>query len=813
MLRNFFKTAIRNLVRHKAFSFINIIGLSIGLAAFIMIAMWVFDELSYDRFHENADSIYRVERNITYEGQTFFVPVTGAIYGPTIRQDYPEVVNMVRIDPMSLSVEGPDKTRFNEMLLYVDTSFFQMFTFPLKVGDPKTALTEPRSLVLSDIAAKRFFGDEDAMNKTLRIDFDGEMVPYKVTGILEKLPSNKHFDFEILASFSTLEDIFSEERLNTWLSNYLYTYVQLNTGTDKKEVETKLDGLVEEKILPAYMAYSQTKEDTENSIHLFLRPLTSIHLKSGLMWDIEVQGDIKTVFIFSIVALLILLIAAFNFMSLSTAQSGSRALEVGIRKTVGSSKQLLVGQFVGESILTALLAFIIALGLINIFLPAFNDLTGKSLSMYMFLEPGKLLVLLLIVTGTGFLSGIYPAFYMSAVKPIKVLKGRLQTGGGKFSFRQVLVVIQFSISIALIIGTFTALRQMNFMQNKPMGYNKENIMVLPVESNDVITHFESFKADLLKNPLIINVAGSQKVPAEREYSDSGWETDLKNEMFLSRFFAVDFGFIETYELEMAAGRPFDEKLSTDKHFKVIINETAAKKLGYVSPEEAIGGKWNSEWVSERIDSNSVGKVIGVVKDFHFQSLKNKIEPLTLFIYDDWINRISIRYADGKEKEAIAFVEQIWKDHFPDVQYHYEFINDYLRTFYKAEAKLQTILLVFTILAIFIASLGLFGLAIYIARQKIKEIGVRKAMGASEGSIVLMLSKTFTRWVILANLIAWPVAWYFMNEWLSSFSYRIQLNVWTFLIAGLAALFIALITISYRSWMAAKRNPVEALRYE
>ncbi len=814
MIRNFFKTAIRNLVRHSAFSFINIIGLAIGLAAFIMIAMWVFDELSYDRFNEHADDIYRVERDITHEGQTFVVPVTGAIYGPTIMHDYPEVINMTRIDPLNVSIEGTNKTRFNEMVYYVDTSFLQMFTFPLKSGDPKTALKEPRSLVLSQTAAERFFGDKDPLNQTLRIESLDGMIPYKVTGILKKLPSNKHFDFEILASFSTLEAEYDEERLTTWLSNYLYTYIQLSPGADKVLLQNKLDTqIVPEKIIPALASFFNIKEDKGSSIKLFLRPLTDIHLRSGLMWDIQVQGDIKTVYIFSIVALLILLIAAFNFMSLSTAQSGSRALEVGIRKTVGSTKQLLIWQFIGESVMTVIIAFIIALGLINIFLPYFNDLTGKQLSMQVFFEPAKFLILLLIILGTGFFSGIYPAFYMSAVRPIKVLKGRIQESGGKFSFRQVMVVIQFSISIALIIGTLTALRQMNYMQNKPMGYNKENLMVLPVESPDVVQHFESFRADLLKNPIIKNVTGSQKVPAEREYSDSGWEVDTQNELFLSRFFGVGFGFFETYQLQMAAGRAFDRDQATDKNFKVIINETAAKKAGYASPEEAIGGKWDSEWISENIDSTAVGQIIGVVKDFHFQSLRNKIEPLTLFIAEDWINRITVRYEPGKEQEAIAYVEKVWQDHFPDVQYNYEFINDYLRTFYKAEAKLQTVLLIFTILAVLIACLGLFGLAIFIARQKVKEIGVRKALGASEGSIVYMLSRTFTLWVLLANVIAWPVAWYFMNEWLSSFSYRIQINVWTFILSGLAALVIALLTISYRAWMAARRNPVDALRYE
>ncbi len=813
MLKNFLKTAFRNLARHSAFSIINIAGLAIGLAAFIMIAMWVFDELSYDRFHEHADDIYRVERNIIHEGQTFFVPVTGAIYGPTIMHDYPEVINMTRIDQSSLSIEGPNKTRFNEVVHYVDTSFLQIFTFPLQSGDPETALKEPKSLVLSQKAAKRFFGNEDPMNKILRIEYDDGLVPYKVTGVLEKLPDNKHFDFDILASFSTLEGEYSEERMNTWLSNYLYTYIQMQPGTDKAAVENKLDQLVKDKIMPALTAYFKPDEDNESSVRLFLRPLTDIHLRSGLMWDIEVQGDIQTVYIFSVVALLILLIAAFNFMSLSTAQSGSRSLEVGIRKTVGSTRRLLIWQFIGESVITVIIAFVISLGLINIFLPYFNDITGKELTMSVFFEPDKFLILLLIILGTGFLSGIYPAFYMSAVKPIRVLKGRLQESGGKISFRQVMVVIQFSISIALIIGTITALRQMNFMQNKPMGYNKENLMVLPVESQDVAKHFESFRADLLKSPLIKNVAGSQKVPAEREYSDMGWETDTQSELFLSRFFAVGFGFIETYQLDMAAGRPFEREQSTDRNFKVIINRTAAKKAGFKSPEAAIGAKWHADWLASHIDSNAVGQIIGVVDDFHFQSLKNKIEPLTLFIGEQWTNRISIRYEEGKEQEAIGWVEKVWKDHFPDVQFNYRFINDYLRNFYKAEAKLQTILLIFTILAILIACLGLFGLAIFIARQKIKEIGVRKALGATEGSIVFMLSKTFTRWVILANLIAWPIAWYFMNEWLSSFSYRIQVNAWTFIIAGLSALLIALVTISYRSWMAARRNPVDALRYE
>ncbi|MCF8366625.1 MAG: ABC transporter permease, partial [Bacteroidales bacterium] len=658
MLRNYFVTAIRTLLRNRTFSIINLTGLAMGLAASIMIALWVFDEMSYDTFHKNADDIYRVERHINYQGQTFFVPVTGAVYGTTILNDYPDVVNMTRVNPYVLSLEGPDKNTFSEEIHYVDTSFLQMFTFPLKQGDLKTALSQPRSLILSDIAAKRFFGNEDPMNKTLRIDWDGEMVPYKITGVLEKLPHNKHFKFEILASFATLEDEYSEERLTTWLSNYLYTYIQLRPGTDKTMMEKKLDGLVEEKILPAYKSFlsSDDESNSDNSMRLLLRNVQDIHLKAGLMWDIEVQGDINTVYVFSIIAIMILLIAAFNFVSLSTAQAGSRALEVGIRKTVGGTKKSLIWQFIGESVMFSLIAFVFALVLINIFLPYFNLLTGKNLSMQVFMIGEKFLLLLLIVIGTGFFSGIYPAFYMTAVKPITVLKGKMQQGSSRFSFRQILVVLQFSISIALIIGTVTALRQMHFMQNKDMGYNKENLIVIPVESANVISHFEAFRTDLLKKPIIKNVSGSQKVPAEREYSDSGWDTDLLKEPLMSRLFAVNFDFIDTYEIKMVAGRAFDKNQSTDKNFKVLINEAAARKIGYTDLNEAIGGKMHVDWIAKNIDSTATGTIIGVMNDFHFQSLKNKIEPLTLFLKEDWINRISIRFEPGKDQEAIAFVE-------------------------------------------------------------------------------------------------------------------------------------------------------------
>lgn len=814
MITNYLKTAFRNLIRNKTISFINLIGLAIGLAASLTIAMWVFDELSYDQFHEHADNIYRIERDIHFQGQDFKVPVTGAIFGKTILQDYPEVIDMCRIDLTELSVENSDGILFNEMIHFADTSFFRVFTFPLQYGDPNTALQEPRSVVLSPKMALKYFNEANPVNEVIQLELEGEMISFKVTGVFEKLPSNKHFQFEIMASFSSLADYYGESTLDSWVSNYLYTYFLLQDGSDKNVLESKFEPLINEKILPAYASFLSAEDgDDDSSMKLFLRPLTDIHLSSGLMWDIEVQGDMATVYIFSIVSLLILLIACFNFMSLSTAQANTRSLEVGIRKTIGSSKSELIRQFMGESLLIVLIAFVLALGIIQIILPSFNNLTEKSLSVSMFLDPIYFMVLVLVVVGTTMISGSYPSFYLAAIKPILVLKGRLQGRDGRYTFRQVMVVIQFAISIALIVGTTTAMKQLNYLQNKPLGYDKENLLVLNVESDYVRKHFEAFKSDLLKHPSVMVVSSSSKVPAEREYSDTGWESDKQHDLFLSRQFAVNWDFFETYRLEMAAGRSFDQTFATDKNFKVIINETAAKKIGYSDPGEAIGGKWHSEWLQQEVDSTSTGTIIGVVKDFHFQSLRNKLEPLTIILHEDWMNRISIRIDNDSQEQTLAFIEETWKDHFPDIQYDYSFIDDYLTRFYRTDEKLQSILFVFTLLAIFIACLGLFGLAIFVARRRVKEIGIRKTLGASTRSIIFLLSKSFTKWVLIANLIAWPTAWYFMDQWLSAFTYRTEISAWIFISSGLIVFVIALGTVAYRSYVAAKRNPIESLQYE
>lgn len=818
MFINYLKTAFRNLLRQKIFSIINIAGLAIGLAASIMIAMWVFDELSYDRFHENADRIYRIERDIHFEGKDFIVPVTGAVYGKTIREKFPDVVDMVRVDPQTLSVVDENNTRYNQYIVFTEPSFFNVFTFPLAKGDPETALKEPNSLVLSPVAAKKYFGDEDPMNKILRIENEDEFINFKITGVLEELPSNKHFSFEVLGSFTTLEEFYGEERMNTWLSNYLYTYLLVKEDTDPEELSDKFDWIVQEYILPAYIKAFANNDDTDSKMRLHLRPVTGIHLKAGLMWDIEPQGDATSVFIFSIVAFLILLIACFNFMNLSTALAGTRSLEIGVRKTVGSSKAQIIRQFLGESMITTLVSFVIALGLIEVFLPSFNTLTEKQLSLSVFDNLNYLGILLIIIIATGLIAGIYPSFYLAAIRPVKVLKGKIVQSSGKFSFRQILVILQFTISIALIIGTIIAYRQLSYVSSKPLSFIKENQLVVPVESNNVRTHFTSFRSDLLSNPSIEAVSLSQKVPAEREYSDMVWTNDMLEKPLMSRFFAIDFNFFDTYGLEVVAGRSFSEEYESDKtESRYIINETAVKKLGLSSPEEAIGRKYGcNEKTATYLQKEPGGKIIGVVKDFHFQSLKKKIEPLTMFYQpDSWMSRITIRYAEGTEKETIPYIEETFNKHFPDVDFNYSLLEDYLNRYYVSDTKLRQILVSFTTLAIIIACLGLFGLATFIARQRIKEIGIRKTMGATIGNVMYLLSISFSKWVLIANVIAWPLAYYFLDHWLANFQYHINLNtnLWIFILSGLFALVIALITVSYKAYIAGRQNPVNALRYE
>ncbi len=812
MILSYIKIAFRNLMRYKSFSIINIMGLTIGLSASLLIALWVFDELSYDKFHDNYNQIYRVERHINFDGKIFDVPVCGAVYAPTIHKDVAEVIDYTRVYPVELSVKNHINDNQEERIYFCDKGFFNVFTFPLERGNSETALVEPFSVVMTKKAALAYFGEEYPINKSLEFEWGDEKRSLRVTGILEDIPTQAHFQFELIASFETIEEL-TPENLDTWVSNYLYTYVLLHKEATLEDAKPKLKKIVEDHIAPAYMAFLGDNAKIENIHDIYeirLRPIESIHLDSNLMWDIAPQGSMNTVLTFSIVSLLILIMACFNFMNLSTALGTKRSREVGIRKTSGASRLQLIIQFLGESNVIAFISLILALIVIEIILPSFNAFTDRNLALSTFLEFNYLIVLIAIVIGAGIVAGLYPAFFLSKYDPMIVLRKDDEARGSKFSFRQILVVFQFSISIMLIIGTIVAYLQINYFHNKSLGYNQDNLLVITNESNEVRTHIETFKTSLFENPEINKITTSGSIPATLNFSDKGFKTEDMEEVISSIYIGVGYDFFDTYEIELLAGRAFSREFGTDTANKYVVNEQVLKKTGINNPEDAIGVQYGSFNENGEFE---FGEIIGVVKDFHFKPLDKEIEPATFALNNDWLEYITIRYNTKDLPKLIQEVEKKWRSHFPHEAYSYFTIKDRYESLYINESRMKNILLFFTFLAIFIGCLGLFGLASFVAQQKSKEIGIRKVHGAPVLSIVGLLTKQFTYWVLLANVIAWPVAYYFIDNWLSNFHYRIEMPYWVFIISGLLALILAVLTVSYRAYRSATANPLDAIKEE
>jgi len=807
MFKNFLKIATRNFIRRKSFTFINVLGLGIGMAASILIAMWVFHETSYDKFHDDSDRIYRVERDMFFQGQRHIVPITAALYGPTLAEDMPGVKSSMRLMDREIPMKDSKDVFQSKRVIFVDSNFFSFFSFPLIKGNPTTVLKEPNSVVLTQEEARRFFGDKNPINKEVEIEWYSETSRLKVTGVMGDLPDNSHFKPNILISFSTTEDVM-ESQHSRWANNYLYNYIKLDENVDIAQVESRSPAFVKK-----HMSHLPNVFNIDISISKMLtitfRPITDIHLTSGGQYDIAPQGSMASVIIFSIISVLILLIAAFNFMNLSTALAEKRAREVGLRKTIGASKKTLIIQFLGESLLMSLIAFILAMLLIEMALPVFNNLLDKSLTWRMLTQTGPLLSLITIVLGTGLLAGLYPAFYLSSYSPIQALKSGDTKKKGGFSFRQVLVTAQFFISISLIIGTITAYRQLSYMQNKPLGFDKQNLVILPYQRNQVTREFDTFKGELQKHSAIKTVTNSGSVPIITNFSDTSFETELSDQNIFSMILPVDGDFLETYGLELVAGRGFSSESRMEDRSAFIVNETTVKELGVDDPQKAIGTKYA---MSGR-DTTYSGRIIGVVKDFNIRPLRHEIRSLTLFPDHNWGGNISVKVADEQMPQALNHIEKTWKDMFPKIFYTYNIMEEQVNRQYAAEKQMQNILLAFTILTIFIASLGLFGLAAFMARQKSKEIAIRKVLGAETANILMQLNFTFGKWILIAVIPAIPVTWYFLDDWLSNFAYHVELRWWIFLLAALVSALIALITVSYQSYKAATANPVHAIKYE
>jgi putative ABC transport system permease protein len=779
MIKNYTKITFRNLKKHKFYSFINITGLAIGIACCLIIFLWIQNELGYDRFHKNAGELYRIFQESPQGRRIFRFTSTPSGLGPLLKEQYPEIVESARHTPARWDI-GREDIHFRESVALVDDSFLKMFSFPLLAGTPQAAMEDPYSIVISEEMREKYFAGEDPLGQTLRV---GESLDLNVTGVLQDIPKDSHLQFDCLVPFKLLGEF--GYNMKDWGNNNYWTYIQITENASSQEVEAKISGIIQEHV-------------PRSSSVIHLQPVTRIHL-----YALDGGGLITYIYIFAGMAVFILLIACINYMNLSTARSANRAREVGIRKVVGANRVQLIKQFMGESIFYACIALIIGLTILYLLLPTFGQLAGRPLGMDYSLP--IILVLIGLALFTGILAGIYPAFVLSSFQTIHALKGALKSRDGSALFRKILVVTQFSLSIFLIIGTLSVFRQIDFMMNRDLGYNKENILCVPMRGQ-LARNYQAFKTRLLENPSIISMTRANTTPDIKQSSiadyDITWDGREEGDNFPGiNVMGVDADYLKTCKMKMAEGRFFSEEFPTDSTDSWVINEAAAAAMGLESPL-GTGVYW----------AEYKGKIIGVIKDFHFSSLHEEIEPL-LMRMNLWLDNILIRIRSDNLPGTIGFIQKTLKDLLPHYSFDYEFLDTRLENLYTAEQRMEKILIFSTIIAIFISCLGLLGLASFTAEQRTKEIGIRKVLGSTVGGVVFLLSREFIKWVLVANLIAWPVAYFAVHNWLQNFAIRTRIGWEIFLLSGCLALAISLLTVCYQSIKAAGANPVDSLRYE
>jgi putative ABC transport system permease protein len=794
MFKNYFKIAFRNLWRHKIFSFINIMGLAVGMTACFLIYLYVTFELSYDAFNTKADRIYRLVADIKTPTETINASSAAWAVAPNAKDEFPEIEQFVRVAADDNVLIRKGDIKFQEAnSMWADSAFFKVFDFKLVKGDPNTALKEPFSVVFTETAAKKYFGNADPMGQTLLITGDG--LPAKVTGVMKDMPENSQIKGDVVLSMSTITQKFNAGLDSQWSNYGPYSYLLLKPSTDAKRLEKKF---------PAFLERRNGTEMKKIQMYptLFLEPLRDVYLRSTR--DGSKTGNINNVYIFSIVAVFILLIACINFINLTTARAVERAKEVGVRKVVGAERKQLTMQFIGESVILCLIAFVVATILSAVLLPLFNQLAGKTISDGMFRHPQYILLLFIAAIIIGFMAGTYPALVLSSFKPVIVLKGRFATGTRGVILRKGLVIAQFTISIVLIISTIVVYNQMKYMRSQDLGFNKDQMMVIDTQGDPAKNAFQEALSQI---PNVKSTAMSSSVPgggnpgAYSEIENKKGDLQIAN---LDLYF-VDFDYIKQYGIKMIAGRGFSHDFKTDTTQAMVLNEAAIKMFGYASPEQAIGRRFK-QWGRE-------GKIIGVMKDFHFRSLQQDIKPLSMRIEPRGCNLVSVKIVSKNVPATITAIENKWKQLIPNRPFDYFFLDDYFDKQYRSEDRFGRLFLNFAILAIFISCLGLLGLASYSTIQRTKEIGVRKVLGASTSNIVNLLSIDFLKLVLIAFVIAAPIAWFSMQQWLQNFAYRINLGLWAFLFAGLLAVVIAFLTVSFQAVKAAVTNPVKSLRTE
>ncbi|MEO5592625.1 MAG: FtsX-like permease family protein [Chitinophagaceae bacterium] len=793
MIKNYFKIAFRNLWRHKTFSFINIMGLTVGLMAFFLIFMYVKFELSYDSFNSKADRIYRVVADLKTPSETINTSGPAWAVAPNVKDEFPEVEDFVRVSEANLLVRKGDVKFQEENAMWADSALFRVFDFKLLKGNPRTALKEQLSIVFTETAAKKYFGNKDPMGQTLLLT--GDAFPSKVTGIMQDMPENSQIKADMLVSMSTLTQKFNSNLDSQWANYGNRTYLLLKPQTNAMALQAKLPAFLEKR------NGTQMKQ-LQMFPKLLFQPLRDVYLHSTR--DGSKTGNSNNVYIFSIIAIFILVIACINFINLTTARSAERAKEVGIRKVVGAGKMQLAKQFIGESVLICIIAYILAVIASGLLLSPFNQLSGKIISHSIFEHGSYLIILLVIAIGIGILAGIYPALVLSSFQPVKVLKGRFATGTKGTLLRKALVVAQFTISTGLIIGTIVVYSQMTYMRNQDLGFNKDQKLIIDTHGDPAKNTLKQAIAGL---PNVISTSLTGSVPGGGNPGAYSQVENKKGDMQIANLdlYFTDFDYIPQYKIKMVAGRAFSKEMGTDTTQAMVLNETAVKMFGYSSPKDIIGKKFD-QWGRK-------GNIIGVMEDFHFRSLQEVIKPLSMRIEPGGCDLISVNIAATNVQKTIASVENKWKTFIPNRPFNYFFLDEFFDKQYRSEIRFGKLFLNFALLAIFISCLGLLGLASYSTMQRTKEIGIRKVMGASVGGIINLLSKDFLILVLISFVIAAPVAWYGMHSWLKDFAYRIDISWWVFVLAGVMAIVIALGTISFQAIKAAMANPVKSLRTE
>ncbi|MFY0601354.1 MAG: ABC transporter permease [Cyclobacteriaceae bacterium] len=803
MFKNYFKVAYRNFLRHKAYSLINVSGLAIGLACFILIFLYIQDELSFDKMHTKSDRTYRLVEHFESEGLGEHSASQPFPVGPTLINDFSGIIDhTVRLfnfqsPTLTLANRDLDKSFNESRIFFADSTFFDVFDFELLHGNKETALDNPNSILITESMVEKYFDGANPIGKTLEFQ---ESQNLRVVGILADSPLNAHFQFDFIASFSSLNAHYHGKIPNGWYWNPCWTYLVLNENATEEDLTSLFPDFVK-KYFPAFVA---------DDITLDLQPLTDIHLKSRLDYEIQANANESNIYIFSAVALFVLLIATINFINLSTARASKRAKEVGVRKSLGSIKSQLIIQFVIESILLTILACVIALVLVQFILPAFNSLTEKALNLSILLDIRSIVGVIGLALGVGLMAGFYPAFVLSSFNPVLVLKNAHQKASG-FNFRKILVTAQFGVSITLIIGTIIAVSQLRLLQNSDTGFNSEEVLMIPVIKSPMGDHYESFKNEALKSPSVKSITAVEEiVGAKHQVNNYKFEGMEKSKPFPR--FNIRHDFTKTFDIPIVAGRDYEMAISTDDSLALVVNEKMVANMGWGTPEDALGKRFYFR-------NELKGKIVGVVQDYNFVSKHHSIGPLVLPLntrkqgFNLFIKYVAIKIDGNNMKKAIADLNNSWSQFLPDRPFDYFFLDDRLNDSYKAEQKLSTVTVIFSGLAILVACLGLFGLATFSIEQRTKEIGVRKVLGISPVQLVVLLSTEFLILILIAFIVAVPFSYFALSEWLSDFAYRVDMGVAPFLIAGFITISVALLTISYHALRAILINPADTLKYE